>query len=59
MSNATVPDIHLRPSEKVALDAAAFHYTVYRALTRFLGYVSILNGQKLTIDYFLQHGWNL
>jgi alpha-1,3-glucan synthase len=37
MTNAQLPDQFLRQSEKVALDAAAFHYTVYRALTRFLG----------------------
>ncbi|KAL1968942.1 hypothetical protein VTN77DRAFT_776 [Rasamsonia byssochlamydoides] len=37
MTNATVPGLHLRPPEKAALDAAAFHYTVYRSLTRFLG----------------------
>lgn len=30
----------LRTPEKSALDAAIFHYTVYRALTRFLGYVA-------------------
>lgn len=30
---------YIRAPEKAALDGAAFHYTVYRALTRFLGYV--------------------
>lgn len=39
MANASVPGLHLRSSAKAALDAAVFHYTVYRALTRFLGYV--------------------
>jgi alpha-1,3-glucan synthase len=47
MSNATVPGIHLRPSEKVALDAAAFHYTVYRALARFLGYAKHLKWAEI------------
>uniref|UniRef100_A0A093V713 alpha-1,3-glucan synthase n=1 Tax=Talaromyces marneffei PM1 TaxID=1077442 RepID=A0A093V713_TALMA len=37
MANSSIPGLHLRSSDKVALDAAAFHYTVYRALTRFLG----------------------
>lgn len=41
MTNVSAPDMHLRPPEKVALDAAAFHYTLYRALTRFLGYVML------------------
>lgn len=37
LTNSSVPGLHLRSSDKVALDAAVFHYTVYRALTRFLG----------------------
>lgn len=37
MTNVSVPNQYLRPPEKVALDAAAFHYSLYRALTRFLG----------------------
>ena len=28
---------YIRHTDNSALDAAAFHYTVYRALTRFLG----------------------
>ncbi|KAJ5351246.1 hypothetical protein N7452_000220 [Penicillium brevicompactum] len=30
-------DIFLRPAERSALDGAAFHYTLYRGLSRFLG----------------------
>ncbi|CAI7594598.1 unnamed protein product [Penicillium discolor] len=30
-------DLFLRPAERSALDGAAFHYTLYRALSRFLG----------------------
>ncbi|KUL82805.1 hypothetical protein ZTR_09604 [Talaromyces verruculosus] len=37
MANTSAPGLHLRSSEKVALDAAVFHYTVYRAFARFLG----------------------
>ena len=36
MTNVSSPDMHIRAPEKAALDGAAFHYTVYRALTRFL-----------------------
>lgn len=41
MTNVSNPDFHLRPTDKVALDGAFFHYTVYRALLRFLGQVFI------------------
>jgi alpha-1,3-glucan synthase len=37
MTNISSPDLHIRSVDKVALDAAVFHYTVYRALARFLG----------------------
>ncbi|KAJ6102430.1 hypothetical protein N7486_004857, partial [Penicillium sp. IBT 16267x] len=30
-------DLFLRPAERSALDGAAFHYTLYRGLSRFLG----------------------
>jgi alpha-1,3-glucan synthase len=33
-------DMFLRPAERSALDGAAFHYTLYRGLSRFLGLVS-------------------
>jgi alpha-1,3-glucan synthase len=32
-------DLFLRPTERSALDGAAFHYTLYRGLSRFLGLV--------------------
>ncbi|GKZ26283.1 hypothetical protein AbraIFM66951_003610 [Aspergillus brasiliensis] len=35
-SNVT-EDLFLRPASQSALDGAAFHYTLYRALSRFLG----------------------
>ena len=38
MTNETEDSGHIRPLPKAALDGAAFHYSVYRALTRFLGY---------------------
>jgi len=37
MNNYTNDKFFLRDSGQNALDAAAFHYTVYRAMTRFLG----------------------
>jgi alpha-1,3-glucan synthase len=33
-------DLFLRPAERSALDGSAFHYTLYRGLSRFLGLVS-------------------
>lgn len=36
-TNTTTTDLYLRDFGHSALDAAAFHYTIYRALTRFLG----------------------
>lgn len=39
MTNVSIPGFHLRSAENTALDAAVFHYTVYRALTRFPGLV--------------------
>ena len=32
-------DLFLRPAERSALDGVAFHYTLYRGLSRFLGLV--------------------
>ncbi|KAH8702491.1 putative alpha-1,3-glucan synthase [Talaromyces proteolyticus] len=37
ITNSSAPDLHIRSAEKVALDSAAFHYSLYRSLTRFLG----------------------
>ncbi|KAJ5701605.1 hypothetical protein N7488_009153 [Penicillium malachiteum] len=39
MTNKTdgTDDFFLRPAERSALDGAAFHYTLYRAMSRFLG----------------------
>ncbi|KAJ9654948.1 hypothetical protein H2201_008910, partial [Coniosporium apollinis] len=36
-TNKSDPGLFIREPEKAALDAAAFHYTLYRGLTRFLG----------------------
>lgn len=33
-------DLFLRPAQRSALDGAAFHYTLYRGLSRFLGFIS-------------------
>jgi alpha-1,3-glucan synthase len=40
-SNESNPDEYIREWGNAALDAAAFHYPTYGALTRFLGCVSI------------------
>ena len=37
LTNASSADFFLRDQGKNALDAAAFHYSIYRSLTRFLG----------------------
>ncbi len=37
-NNNTARDQFIRDPGKNALDAGAFHYTIYRSLTRFLGY---------------------
>lgn len=39
-TNNATQDLFLRPAERSALDGAAFHYTLYRGLSRFLGLVS-------------------
>ena len=38
-TNGTDEQLYIRSATKGALDAAAFHYSVYRSMTRFLGYV--------------------
>jgi alpha-1,3-glucan synthase len=40
-TNETDSKFFIREPEKTNLDTAAFHYTIYRALTRFLGLDSI------------------
>lgn len=37
LADTSRTDMYLRPLENAALDGAAFHYSLYRALTRFLG----------------------
>lgn len=39
-TNGTDQQMYIRNGTKGALDAAAFHYSVYRSLTRFLGFVN-------------------
>lgn len=41
-TNGTDEELYIRNATKGALDAAAFHYSIYRSLTRFLGYVQYL-----------------
>lgn len=39
-TNATNPEYYIRGNTRSALDGAAFHYSIYRSLCRFLGSVS-------------------
>ncbi len=43
LTNTSTDKFFLRPAQDVALDAVAFHYSMYRALTRFLGMDGNLN----------------
>ncbi|KAJ6136759.1 hypothetical protein N7497_012312 [Penicillium chrysogenum] len=42
MTNASDPDYFIRGQNKQATDAAAFHYSVYRSLTRFLAWYQMV-----------------
>ena len=42
-TNGTDEELYIRDATKGAFDAAAFHYSVYRSLCRFLGYEHILD----------------
>ena len=44
MTNASNSSLFIRDEEKNALDAAAFHYSIYRSLTRLLGMDGIIEG---------------
>lgn len=35
------PSKYIRDNGRTGFDAAAFHYTIYRSLKRFLGYVAM------------------
>ena len=37
LTNQSDPNLFIREPEKAAIDSVAFHYTLYRGLTRFLG----------------------
>lgn len=57
LTNETNEDYSLRDQGMGALDGAAFHYSVYRYLTRFLGMSGNLEaGYDLTEDWVI--GWN-
>lgn len=63
LTNTSDRKYFLRPSELAGLDGAAFHYTVYRTLTRFLGmdgnlaagYDSPLNWVDMWNDFLLSN----
>ena len=57
-TNATDSQMYLRDLDKQAIDGAAFHYSTYRALTRFLGMDGNLKaGYDVPVDFV--EAWNL
>ncbi|KAH0555720.1 hypothetical protein GP486_006335, partial [Trichoglossum hirsutum] len=56
-TNASDPSLFIRSSEKSALDGAAFHYSIYRALTRFLGLDGVFEAEMDTPVNWVD-GWN-
>ncbi|KKA17787.1 alpha-1,3-glucan synthase, partial [Rasamsonia emersonii CBS 393.64] len=57
MSNLSAQQYFLRPDGKQAIDAAAFHYSIYRSLTRFLGLDgNLAAGYDIPVDWVA--GWN-
>lgn len=56
-TNTTTGDLYLRDFGQSALDAAAFHYSIYRALTRFLGMDGSIGAVGDT-NYDLVKAWN-
>lgn len=57
MTNASNSSMFIRDVGKNALDSAAFHYSIYRALARFLGMDGSLSaGFDLPVDWV--DGWN-
>ena len=57
MTNASNSSLFIRDDGKNAIDAAAFHYSIYRALTRFLGMDGIIEGPYDT-PVNLVEAWN-
>ncbi|KAI9790086.1 MAG: hypothetical protein M1816_005556 [Peltula sp. TS41687] len=59
-SNETTSSVVIRDGEKSALDGVAFHYSVYRALTRFLGLERIDGVFAAELDTPINwvDGWN-
>lgn len=39
--NTSIKSQYIRDMRKTGFDAAAFHYTIYRSLKRFLGLVTV------------------
>lgn len=58
LDNNSTLSYFIRDPEIVALDAAAFHYTIYRSMTRFLGMDgNLAAGYDLPVDWVI--AWNL
>lgn len=57
MTNLSAQQYFLRPDGNQAIDAAAFHYSIYRSLTRFLGLDgNLAAGYDIPVDWVA--GWN-
>ncbi len=57
LTNASNSSLFIRPEGQNALDSAAFHYSIYRSLTRFLGMDGNLeSGYDTPIDFV--DAWN-
>jgi alpha-1,3-glucan synthase len=58
VSNRSNSSLFIRDEDKNALDSAAFHYSIYRSLTRFLGMDGNLeSGYDVPVDFV--DTWNL
>ncbi|PWY70843.1 alpha-1,3 glucan synthase [Aspergillus sclerotioniger CBS 115572] len=57
LTDTSTPQYFLREKGKNAIDGAAFHYSIYRALTRFLGMDGSLSaGYDVSVDFVT--AWN-
>lgn len=57
LNNASNSSLFIREEDRGGLDAAAFHYSIYRSLTRFLGMSGNLSaGYDLPVDWV--ESWN-
>lgn len=55
--NTSDPSKYIREKGKTGFDAAAFHYSIYRGLKRFLGYEPSLFWPWKLADSRSKYGW--